>query len=105
MSTEEAAWKAELGARVADLFRVKDNALPEWTRMVRTADALGSLISGLVKPHIQAAEERGRREGLRQAALVVRLDAGDWDGWPEKQAAMKYAANLIDRAVVDPESP
>jgi hypothetical protein len=71
MSKEEPAWKAELEARVADLFRVQDGKLPDWTRMVRTADALGSLIGGLVEPHIRAAEQRGFQAGVNKTGDSV----------------------------------
>jgi hypothetical protein len=71
MSKEEPAWKAELEGRIADLFRVKDNALPEWTRMTRTADALGALIVDLVAPHILAAEQRGFQAGVNKTGDSV----------------------------------
>jgi hypothetical protein len=33
---------------------------------------------------------------LEEAVTKIREDTAQWDGWPEKQSAMGYAANLID---------
>ncbi|MFD4234284.1 hypothetical protein [Streptomyces sp. NPDC058542] len=35
----------------------------------------------------------------RELAEKIRADADEWDGWPEKQAFMRYAADLIDPEV------
>jgi hypothetical protein len=34
-----------------------------------------------------------------ELAEEIRLAASEWDGWPEKQAAMVYAASQIDSEV------
>ncbi|EHM24237.1 hypothetical protein SPW_7331 [Streptomyces sp. W007] len=50
-------------------------------------------------------EGYGLPDGVADEALMahahelaekIRKDADEWDGWPEKQMAMWYAADLID---------
>lgn len=96
MNEEEPAWRAELEARVADLFRVRGGELPEWTRMIRTADALGSLIGGLMEPHIQAAEQRGREAALREAAERIRAYVETRGNADLMRLFWRGAANYID---------
>lgn len=59
MSTEEPAWKAELRKDAKD----------------RIGCYTPDEVLAVVLPHIQAAEERGRREALREAAQKLRKES------------------------------
>lgn len=83
MSTEEPAWKAEL----EDALKRADYDFP--------IEQIHDLADQIV-PHIQAAEERGRRE----AAMEIRDSVETWDGMSEYAAACMggkaAAADLLD---------
>lgn len=82
MSTEEPAWKSAFKHAI---YMASYNAIP-------TVD---EVLEHLL-PHIQAAEERGRRE----AAMEIRDSVETWDGMSEYAAACMggkaAAADLID---------
>lgn len=56
-------------------------------RMYEGHDELEELLDDLLQAHAHELAER------------IRRDAAEWDGWPEKQVAMGYAAGLIDPEV------
>lgn len=98
MSTEkpEPAWRAELRDQLrAALAKAEGFEDLSWLEphdyQEQTTAVLRVLEGGL-----KAAEERGRQQALADAAKVLRSEAEDWTGWPEKQAALKYAARLLD---------
>ncbi len=80
MSEEEPAWRAELVRELSKFDAYPDTWLPA------------------VEPHIQAAEERGRREALKEAAEKIRADSHhpliQRDG--KFYGGMHHAAELID---------
>lgn len=81
-NTEEPAWKAEL-----------------WTTLREAHYGFRDLL-GFIEPHIKAAEERGRREALREAAAKIRPMGTTWEGMSAYAAAtvgaFRAAADLID---------
>lgn len=94
MSTEDPAWKAELWCQIEDRF--------PFVRNMVTRDAIREFVT----EHIQAAEERGRREALTEAAgkihalaYAMRSCDGTWDDEFSNEYvgdALRYAAELIE---------
>lgn len=95
MSTEEPAWKAELRKAVAPWA-------PYETKQPDDSDEYPEGLMATLLPHIQAAEERGRREALREAAEDLRDAIGrqDYEGENERSKSFvsgwRLAADHID---------
>lgn len=89
MSAEEPGWKAELEAQI------------------RTFDAFGMpFIVPILDPFIQAAEQRGRQAGFREALVAVQSEQlTDDTGSPDDAA---YSSAMADaygavKALIDPD--
>jgi len=104
MSTEEPAWKAELRQQITEALARADGHrwihITDARRAVLT-EAYAAKVDALL-PHVQAAEERGRREALRKAAEDLRDVVGrqDYEGEDERVkrfvAGWRQAADHID---------
>ncbi|MDX2794022.1 hypothetical protein [Streptomyces scabiei] len=66
------------------------------------AGSLATSGIGRFEEHKARAErlvDEALKEHAHELAKKIRTDADEWDGWPEKQTAMGYTADLIDPEV------
>lgn len=80
---EEPPWRAEL-------LEALERAVEHWYHST-DEDLLDVL-----QPHIKAAEQRGRREALAEAAAKLRKGWSELRGTTSASRVMAFAADLID---------
>lgn len=120
MSQEEPAWRAELRRAIGEAVIAascdgecglsEDECSSEhpirvaaWTfDVVSDIEApvnwIAAVVDTALAPHIQSAEERGRRQALAEAAEKIRRGWDETRGATQAAKVMAFAADLIDPA-------
>lgn len=94
MDEKEPAWEAALRRDIRDALAKSDGYEPDWLSPHHYQDETAAILR-VFDSHIQAAEERGRREALTEAAGKIRKHPG-------LLYTRDAAADLIDPAKPGP---